>query len=56
MMNAGAPAQKRVLSPACIGHIGIRTTPDKFESMVEWHLNFFGGHCVLRNEKAAFIG
>ena len=44
-----------MVSPSSIGHFGIRTTPDKFEEMVEWHLNFFGGRCVLRNAKAAFI-
>ncbi|KAM7211483.1 Glyoxalase/Bleomycin resistance protein/Dihydroxybiphenyl dioxygenase [Rhypophila decipiens] len=46
---------EKVISPASIGHFGIRTTPEKFEQMVEWHLNFFGGRAVLRNEKAAFI-
>ncbi|KAB5580886.1 Glyoxalase/Bleomycin resistance protein/Dihydroxybiphenyl dioxygenase [Coniochaeta sp. 2T2.1] len=46
---------EKLVSPSSIGHFGIRTTPDKFEAMVKWHLDFFGGHTVLRNEKAAFI-
>ncbi|KAK3402701.1 Glyoxalase/Bleomycin resistance protein/Dihydroxybiphenyl dioxygenase [Sordaria brevicollis] len=46
---------EKLISPASIGHFGIRTTPDKFEAMVNWHLNFFGGRAVLRNKHAAFI-
>lgn len=45
----------KLISPSCIGHFGIRTTPDKFEAMVNWHLEFFGGEVTLRNAKAAFI-
>jgi len=52
---ASIMAPEKLISPASIGHFGIRTTPDKFDAMVEWHLNFFGGHLVLRNRKAAFI-
>ncbi|BEI83404.1 hypothetical protein CcaverHIS002_0400080 [Cutaneotrichosporon cavernicola] len=48
------PAEK-LISPSSIGHFGIRTTPDKFDAMVKWHLDFFGGRLVLRNSKAAFI-
>lgn len=46
---------EKIISPSSIGHFGIRTTPDNFDAMVKWHLDFFGGHCVLRNSKAAFI-
>ncbi|KAK0701113.1 hypothetical protein B0T21DRAFT_435292 [Apiosordaria backusii] len=35
---------EKLVSPASIGHFGIRTTPEKFEAMVKWHLDFFGGH------------
>ncbi|KAL2783216.1 Glyoxalase/Bleomycin resistance protein/Dihydroxybiphenyl dioxygenase [Aspergillus keveii] len=48
-------AHQHLLSPSCIGHFGLRTTPDKFEAMIKWHLDFFGGQITLRNEKAAFI-
>lgn len=48
------PAVK-LLSPSSIGHFGLRTTPDKFEAMVKWHLNFFGARIVLQNEHAAFL-
>lgn len=48
-------ASDKLVSPSCIGHFGLRTTPEKFEAMVKWHLDFFGGHITLRNEKAAFI-
>ncbi|KAJ5779252.1 Glyoxalase/Bleomycin resistance protein/Dihydroxybiphenyl dioxygenase [Penicillium paradoxum] len=47
--------ETKLISPSCIGHFGLRTTPENFEAMVQWHLNFFGGHITLRNEKAAFI-
>ncbi|KAL2140206.1 hypothetical protein VTI28DRAFT_4092 [Corynascus sepedonium] len=47
--------EKKLISPVSIGHFGIRTTPDRFEAMVRWHLDFFGSRIVLRNEKAAFI-
>ncbi|KAK0669222.1 putative biphenyl-2,3-diol 1,2-dioxygenase [Cercophora samala] len=49
-----APSEK-LISPSSIGHFGIRTTPEKFEAMVKWHLDFFGGREVLRNAKASFI-
>lgn len=45
----------KLISPSSIGHFGIRTTPEKFDAMVQWHLNFFGGRIVLQNAKAAFI-
>ncbi|PLB35004.1 VOC family protein [Aspergillus candidus] len=45
----------KLISPSCIGHFGLRTTPERFDEMVKWHLNFFGGTITLRNQKAAFI-
>ncbi|CAH0051362.1 unnamed protein product [Clonostachys solani] len=45
----------KLISPSSIGHFGIRTPPEKFDSMVRWHLDFFGGRIVLQNDKAAFI-
>jgi len=50
-----APVTGKLVSPSSIGHFGIRTTPDKFEEMVQWHVNFFGGQVILRNKNAAFI-
>lgn len=44
-----------LISPKQIAHFGIRTTPDKFESMVQWHLNFFGAEAVMKGEHFAFI-
>ena len=46
---------EKLISPQYIGHFGTRTTPDKFEAMIKWHCNFFGGHVVLRTPLAAFI-
>lgn len=43
------------ISSQQIAHFGIRTTPDNFEKMVQWHLDFFGGKAVLRNHFAVFI-
>lgn len=48
-------SEQKLISPSCMGHFGLRTTPDNFEKMVQWHLDFFGGCVVLRNEKSAFI-
>ncbi|KAJ0143330.1 ATP-dependent DNA helicase [Fusarium oxysporum f. sp. albedinis] len=44
-----------VIRPVMIGHFGLRTTPERFEAMIKWHVDFFGGRVVLKNEKAAFI-
>lgn len=52
---ASATADDGVVRPASIGHFGLRTTPDKFEQMIQWHLNFFGGTIALRMPHAAFI-
>ncbi|KAJ5476126.1 Glyoxalase/Bleomycin resistance protein/Dihydroxybiphenyl dioxygenase [Penicillium sp. IBT 31633x] len=52
---ASKPTETKLISPSCIGHFGLRTTPENFEAMVKWHLDFFGGQITLRNEKAAFI-
>lgn len=46
---------KGLIHPAYVGHFGVRTTPKNFEAMVRWHLDFFGGSLVLKNETAAFI-
>lgn len=51
-----ASANEKLLSPASMGHFGLRTTPENFEAMVKWHLDFFGGYIALKNDKAAFIG
>lgn len=48
-------SEPKLISPSSMGHFGLRTTPRNFEKMVQWHLDFFGGRVVLRNEKAAFI-
>ena len=50
-----ATSETKLISPSSMGHFGVRTTPESFDKMVQWHLDFFGGHTVLRNEKAAFI-
>lgn len=44
-----------IVRPDTIAHFGIRTTPEKFEEMVDWHLKFFGGTVVLRTPNSAFI-
>ena len=44
-----------IIRPASIGHFGLRTTPEKLEEMIKWHLSFFGGTIALRTANAAFI-
>lgn len=43
------------ISPSSIGHFGLRTRPEGFDAMVQWHLDFFSGRIVLQNKNAAFI-
>lgn len=50
-----ATSETKLTSPSSMGHFGIRTTPENFEKMVQWHLDFFVGRIFLRNEKAVFI-
>jgi catechol 2,3-dioxygenase-like lactoylglutathione lyase family enzyme len=54
---ASTPAHldKSLIHPAYTGHFGIRTSPENFDAMVNWHLSFFNGTCILRNDIAAFI-
>ncbi|KAF5014179.1 hypothetical protein F66182_14923 [Fusarium sp. NRRL 66182] len=47
--------EPKLISPSSFGHFGLRTTPENFEAMVKWHLDFFGGTITLRNDNAAFI-
>lgn len=51
----GTVTNSNGIHPASIGHFGLRTTPESFEKMVEWHLNFFNGEAVLKNDHAAFL-
>lgn len=43
------------ITPAKIAHWGMRTTPENFEKMIEWHCAFFGGEVVYKIPSAAFI-
>jgi catechol-2,3-dioxygenase len=43
------------LAPGKIAHWGMRTTPENFEKMVEWHCNFFGGEVVYKLPTVAFV-
>jgi catechol-2,3-dioxygenase len=45
----------KAISPSSIGHFGIRTTPEHYDEMIEWHLKFFGGKVVLGNDRVTFI-
>lgn len=54
-MGVTEEASDGIVRPAYIGHFGIRTTPDKFEQMIDWYTTFFGGSVVLRAPHAAFI-
>lgn len=51
----GTGAHEELVHPSSVAHFGLRTRPENFEAMVQWHLNFFGGKTVLKNEVAAFI-
>lgn len=57
-MNSHSPevaASSNLISPKSIGHFGLRTTPEKFDAMVQWHKDFFGGSIVLKNDIAAML-
>ncbi|KAK5061075.1 hypothetical protein LTR84_007616 [Exophiala bonariae] len=45
----------KLIAPEKIAHFGLRTTPENFEKMVDWHLKFFAGKVVLKTDHAAFI-
>ena len=53
--SAGQAVNGGLVHPSKIAHFGLRTTPEKFEAMVEWHTNFFGGSVVWRTDHAAFL-
>ncbi|BCS25476.1 uncharacterized protein APUU_50187S [Aspergillus puulaauensis] len=55
MTNQTTNTAVKPITPKAMVHFGLYTTPDKYEEMVKWHLNFFGGTLVLKNEFAAFI-
>lgn len=44
-----------IIRPELIAHFGIRTTPDKFDQMVDWYCALFGASVVLRYTHAAFL-
>lgn len=44
-----------IVRPASIGHFGVRTTPEKYEKMIDWYTTFFGGSVVYRAPGGAFI-
>ncbi|KIX92998.1 uncharacterized protein Z520_11271 [Fonsecaea multimorphosa CBS 102226] len=41
--------------PSYVGHFGLRTRPENFEAMIDWHVKFFGSKVVLKNNVAAFL-
>lgn len=48
-------ADGKSVHPTSIAHFGLRTTPENFEKMVEWHISFFNGEAFLKNDHAAFL-
>lgn len=54
-INGGSHTNGKLVSPSKIGHWGMRTTPENFDKMVEWHCNFFGAEVVYKTPNAAFI-
>ena len=43
------------IHPSSIGHFGLRTRPESFQKMVEWHKNFFNAEAVIETDHAAFL-
>ena len=48
-------ASSNLVSSKSIGHFGLRTIPENFDAMVQWHEQFFGGSIVLKNDIAAMM-
>lgn len=44
-----------VITPKEIGHWGIRTTPEHYDAVVQWHLDFFGAQVAWSGPKATMI-
>ena len=53
--NSDKPIVGKPIAPGKIAHWGMRTTPENFEKMVEWHCNFFGAEVVYKLPSVAFI-
>ena len=53
--DMAAMPSNQMISPEYIAHFGLRCPPQKFDQMVDWHLNFFGADLVLRNETSAML-
>ena len=54
-VDGGEHTNINSIAPAKIAHWGMRTTPENFEKMVEWHCKFFGAEVVHKIPNAAFI-
>ncbi|RAO71870.1 uncharacterized protein BHQ10_007882 [Talaromyces amestolkiae] len=48
-------SNSKLVSPSSIAHFGLRTTPDRFKTMVKWHEKFWGGRIVIQNETFAMF-
>ncbi|KAK3046325.1 hypothetical protein LTR09_012198 [Extremus antarcticus] len=55
MSTESAANTTELVSPSEIGHWGVRTTPDRYDALVQWHLDFFGGRKVYSGPRATMI-
>lgn len=46
---------KGLISPSKIAYYSVKTTPESFEKMVQWHRTFFGAEVVSKMPNAAFL-
>lgn len=45
----------KLVAPGKIAHFGVRTRPESFDKMIDWHIKFFAGEVILKTDHAAFI-
>lgn len=46
---------KKVISPARLAHVVLRTSPEKFKEMVSFYKTFLGAHINMENEMLSFL-
>ena len=54
-MGSMGPKSERVLSPSAFVHAVLRTTPENFQSMVQYYKTFLGAHAAFENDFVSFL-
>jgi catechol-2,3-dioxygenase len=55
IMANGTASSDKVISPAKLAHVVLRTSPDTFKEMVQFYKTFLGGQATYENDSMSFI-